>query len=78
MSEWISVEERLPKYGQQVLVFDNVEGCFDIWTLDLEEDSCPEGWYSSAGWHRDIDDITHWMPLPSPPGEEVDSVASDK
>jgi hypothetical protein len=70
MSEWISVKERLPKYGQQVLAFDCIEDCVDVMSFEPEENNCPEGWYTSSWWHRDEDDVTHWMPLPEPPMED--------
>jgi hypothetical protein len=55
MSEWISVAERLPPNGTQVLV------------------ACDTG-YVTAGWQWfgkwNGEGITHWMPMPEPPGEE--------
>lgn len=65
MSEWISVEDRLPYIWIAVLVavcpphqmdgthmaYINKEGKFEV----LDE----------KGNHADF--ITHWMPLPSPP-----------
>lgn len=54
-SEWISVEDRLPKQWQYVLVFDG----FEIGTDFIA---------SSGMWYEhDHKDITHWMPLPEPP-----------
>ena len=60
-SEWISVEDALPEYGEWYLVNTNKRGvieCFydgnDIWLTahgDLKED----------------EDITHWQPLPKSP-----------
>ena len=56
--EWISVDKRLPKQWEMVLVF-----CDDIVSTDF---------ISSAGrWYEHIDhnSVTHWMPLPQPPKE---------
>jgi hypothetical protein len=55
---WISVKDRLPDEGRDVLTYDGdnmlVEfivnrGSYSIWSCNSE------------------DDITHWMPLPEPP-----------
>ena len=55
-SEWISVDERLPKQWEMVLVF-----CDDIVSIDFI--SSRGRWYE----HIDHDIVTHWMPLPEPP-----------
>lgn len=54
--EWISVDERLPKQLEMVLVF-----CDDIVSTDFI--SSTGRWYE----HIDHDSVTHWMPLPEPP-----------
>lgn len=60
MSEWISVKERLPEEQQRVIV-----RCERIGTS--------VGWILWGEWMTDIGPsagkITHWMPLPAPPGE---------
>ena len=71
MSEWISVKERLP---------DDFE-----WVLAVDKDRCVgEAMFSSmdGSWDGPYGEyhlygVTHWMPMPEPPGEEVDSDASD-
>lgn len=64
MSEWISVDERLPEYGLRVLAaYDDgvvrisyCKGYFpDVVTK--RSDSKPFG----------LTEVTHWMPLPEPP-----------
>ena len=64
MSEWISVEERLPEYGKWCLVVgrfgivQRVAYVRDIgeWMPACEHaDSVPNSY------------VTHWMPLPAPP-----------
>ena len=76
--EWIPVKVRLPeKSGEYLILTDEKE----IYTLEFEEDVGDKGefgwWtqkYSKEGWAGSdwspADDITHWMPLPSPPKEE--------
>lgn len=59
MSEWISVNDRLPKQGEIVIVFS----CWG----EYEDDD-----YETSIQRFDVDyykanDITHWMPLPEPP-----------
>ena len=63
MSEWISVKERLPDTEERVLV-----------CLDLEK-ATPIGqdtdrFVDNRRWVRWNGAVTHWMPLPPPPGEE--------
>lgn len=63
---WIPCSERMPKDGQDVLIWDNIDktsftGHYvwcDGWTVDG---------YDVNRFHFDI---THWMPLPEPPEEE--------
>ena len=66
MAEWISVKDRLPEYGERVLIarhpfvgeaFLGQGGYFIRYKYD--EDSLP--------WVRNA---THWMPLPAPPEGE--------
>lgn len=54
MSEWISAKDRLPEYGQKVLVYPSSY----FVTLDKH------GWTGNNG---SMAGITHWMPLPEPP-----------
>ena len=57
MSEWISVEDRLPESGGRYLVIlNNGQLCIAIWV--------------AAYWAIGVDtisNVTHWMPLPEPP-----------
>lgn len=59
---WIPVEERLPEEKQRVIV-------------RCERVGTSVGWILWGGWMTDIGphagDVTHWMPLPSPPKEEA-------
>ena len=60
---WISVEERLPELFGAYLVAGK-DGFVGEATLS------PVGWFNEAVGCYDTD-ITHWMPLPSSPKEEV-------
>lgn len=62
MAEWISVEDKLPKIGESVLVCDE---CGDVYTDLIEVD---------GSWAKEISRIygvryLYWMPLPEPPIE---------
>ena len=70
--EWISVKERLPRHGVEVLV---------LWKTHKNKKQCAVAaiWKDKDyGWHfryNDVDganllddsQVTHWMPLPPPP-----------
>ena len=69
MSEWISVKERFPSdeyFGERVIVYQYVWVGFHYdFRIGFVH------WYgkpTSDIWQR----VTHWMPLPEPPGEEGD------
>ena len=72
MSEWISVDDRLPKDNELVVIFTrNKELGAYVWpkaALGLW-DNLFGGWENK----RTIKKITYWMPLPEPP-KEVDGV----
>lgn len=60
MNNWISVDDRLPKSGEQVLA------CFEdgfIATVSTDENGEWELWADSG-------EVTHWMHLPSPPRKD--------
>ena len=59
---WIPCSERLPKQFEDVLVFDALNNT--VFTVYYYKH---DGWYN--GW--DVEGITHWMPLPEPPKENV-------
>jgi hypothetical protein len=63
---WVSVEERLPPYGEYVLVFvtDDMEGNKNF-VQDNCRDKTPE---SEAAWSDGT--ITYWQPLPTPPAQK--------
>ena len=59
MSEWISVEERLPREIEPVLVYSADRWSRDVWVGCL----CCGAWISE---YEEIH-VTHWTPLPEPP-----------
>lgn len=65
MSEWISVKERLPEEWVEVLVFVPGVGCEIAWFC-----GAVNLWRWVWTGESVTLDVTHWMPLPSPPGEE--------
>ncbi|MCP3673285.1 MAG: DUF551 domain-containing protein [Gammaproteobacteria bacterium] len=71
MSKWISVEDRLPGYGDPVLVVLNGKVQYVTYMLDGADDT-PDWFepyhFETTGeekffWNK----ATHWMPLPKPP-----------
>ena len=73
--EWISVKDRLPKKNERVLVTDGKKICLHYKQSFINwEDAKGEDLYCSCSENYDRCDfregeITHWMPLPSPPKE---------
>ena len=69
MDEWISVKDRLPEMPREFPVLTWSRWAEEI-ILCISYD--PElGWMSdNANYMREGIDITHWMPLPEPPGKE--------
>lgn len=70
MTDWISVEERMPKPEVSVLIATVDDGLsIAFWCSYIE------WWYESPGHGKDpldgdyyiAEDVTHWMPLPDPP-----------
>jgi len=58
MSDWISVEDRLPDDDVDVLIHGGTFG------VGYRED---DTWYELLPWTKSP---THWMPLPEPPVAE--------
>lgn len=73
--EWISVKERLPEEGMQVLIYEgnSHENYRDIRrriaTYKVRENGI--NWYEGGQWNNGIY-TTHWMPLPQPPKEKTE------
>ena len=58
MSDWISVDDRLPEHLQSCLCFRS-KATFDQRRVQMFK----------SGKFNGIYEVTHWMPLPKPPGE---------
>ena len=61
-SGWISVKDRLPKYGERVLITEG-HGVFEA-SLSISRKwvRCGIGW---------TEGVTHWKPMPEPPEVDV-------
>ena len=80
MSEWISVNDRVPNNGETVLCKqvnnESLMLCYidnGMWKEDYQ-DICVSGGYGcidneicEASDHSNYLRVTHWMPLPEPP-----------
>ncbi len=73
MSGWISVKDRLPElipcnagtaYSDAVIVFTSGRKAM----VAVYNGTC--FWAAATYWDAEGETITHWMPLPDPPGEE--------
>lgn len=66
-NEWVSVEERLPRVGGNYIcaVQDKNGG---TWTIPAEWNLEMKTWFGAFGEIKNK--VTHWMPLPAPPGKE--------
>lgn len=65
MTEWISVEDRLPEVGVDVLCLSGKEFFVEC-ISESDEDEFVRG--VSLGQFKRF--FTHWMPLPEPPESE--------
>lgn len=63
-SEWISVKERLPEVGEDVLAYLR-DGIFGICWMFKDG-----GYWKTRDYFLYPGDVTHWMPLPSTEGLE--------
>jgi len=73
MSEWISVEDRLPDKSKDVLIVSGKEitvAYLDQW-LEWSLGGDYECTYDMADCVLTNKKPTHWMPLPEPPKSEV-------
>ncbi len=70
MNEWISVKDRMPQEGIQVLCFagGKLFGMYIIAELITGKDGCT-GWeiYGREEHDAGFGSISHWMELPEPP-----------
>ena len=78
-TRWIPLEERLPEKSGEYLVLTEES---DIFGMDFDEDVGENGefgwWhphfskygYVDSDWQK-AENVTHWMPLPKAPKEEI-------
>lgn len=62
-SQWISVEERLPEEGQEVLLYDANSARHYVTGWRRKKGDNKSMWALSNGFVEDKD-ITHWLPIP--------------
>ena len=62
MSEWISVRERLPEEWPESVLAYYSGGVHEVFLFRGK-------WYQ-ADMEYEALGLTHWMPMPEPPGEE--------
>ena len=65
---WVSVSERLPSESGNYLVY-RYNGKTNNWEVTIEYFCTQSEWFKP---YRSINNITHWQPLPQPPGEAQD------
>jgi hypothetical protein len=68
MSEWISVEDRLPEIHEEVLVFVKRHARTGHLYGRISAKGGRPWW---AVGNRHLTGVTHWMPLPEPPAPAV-------
>jgi len=66
--EWISVKERLPGELEFVLAYGN-EINMKMQVVSLWKSGHPDRVIGYQLNGNSINDVTHWMPLPSPPNQ---------
>lgn len=70
-TQWISVKERLPDNGEDVVLrFDNPLGG-DAYRTGILVGVKEKMWHMPHLEHEITGKPTHWMPLPQPPKERV-------
>jgi len=59
--QWISVDDKLPEIGKNVLLYDEIIrlGCREY-----------GGWWADDMFFNDKEEFRYWMPLPEPPGNK--------
>lgn len=71
-AKWISVKDRLPEEGEEVLVFgqylNDIPKVLGVRSRYKGDQDWKYTWEGSDEWIYREDDVTHWMPLPSVEG----------
>ena len=64
MSEWISVDDRLPESGNDVLTTDGYDYCISYFSIDEKEwFAMYDGSVVLENGNKAIPGVTHWKPL---------------
>lgn len=66
---WIPCSERLPAYGEDVLI--SIGGYCNVGHIVSVNEEEQYNWYFS-GWYHLPNDVDAWMPLPEPYGGEAE------
>lgn len=70
--QWISVKERLPEEGEEVLVFgqylNDIPKVLGVRSRYKGDQDWKYTWEGSDEWVYRENDVTHWMPLPTVEG----------
>ncbi|HGN8897454.1 TPA: DUF551 domain-containing protein [Enterobacter roggenkampii] len=68
--QWIKCSERMPDVGEQVLIRISCSEYFNIENGRYKGDGLWVGcWFNVYGKKGSPYQVSHWMPLPSPPIE---------
>lgn len=75
MSEWISVEDKMPPNNQMVIGYTPCDGFMFVGFYRAEKHHTYDwsNWYIITAMRSTKivkKKVTHWMPLPEPPKEE--------
>ena len=72
MTQWIKCSERLPDKAGEYLVVHQTRYCNAPWANVVVAANYRYGdWFCYQTNYTLCDFVTHWMPLPAPPAEEV-------
>ena len=76
MSEWISVKDRLPERGVEVLVTDGIH--YMVTWCENTNDGVK--WVDNYYTYVNVrfKEVTHWMPLPEPPKTTTSAKSNQK
>ncbi|EMC9795065.1 DUF551 domain-containing protein [Enterobacter kobei] len=69
---WISCSDRLPESGQNIITLNNCGGVFGGYIFKKYTDGSYV-FVDAEEEYREDDTITHWMPLPAAPQQEVNN-----
>lgn len=69
--KWISVKDRLPPHQAEKVLVINEHGDVRVYALWKREYGNKWTWIDENGEDNHVNNITHWMPLPEAPKEDV-------